>query len=270
MQLQMIFDLLVSAGVRIAGAVLALIVGLWVIGRIARLFSSRLERTETDPSLHAFLTSILRIGLQILLVISLASVLGMEMTSFIAVIGAASFAVGLALQGSLANFAGGVLLLILKPFGVGDYIESAGVAGTVAEIQVFYTVLNTPDNRRIVVPNVNLSNSVTVNYSANPTRRVDLRFGVGYDDDLGLVKDTLMEMISGQELVFDAPAPQVLLSDYGDSAITFTVRGWCRRDDYWTIYWDMMEQAKSIFDQRGITIPYPQMDVHMQSADDDD
>ncbi len=263
MDMQAMYEMLIAYGIRIAGAVLALVIGLSVIGWIARHVERRLENTGVDRSLHAFLTSIVRIGLQILLLISLASVLGMEMASFIAVMAAASFAVGLALQGSLANFAGGVLILILKPFGVGDYIEAAGVAGTVQEIQVFHTILNTPDNRRIVVPNANLSNSVTVNYSINPTRRVDFKFGVGYDDDLELVKETLMEMISEHELVFEDPAPQVLLTDYGDSAITFSVRGWCRRDDYWTIYWQIMDAAKRVFDAKDISIPYPQMDVHL-------
>ncbi len=268
MQLEALYPMFIFYGIRIAGAILALVVGLNIIGRITRIFSRKMESSKIDTSLHAFLTSIVKIILQVLLIISLASVLGMEMTSFIAVIGAASFAVGFALQGSLANFAGGVLILALKPFSVGDYIEAGGVAGTVHEMQVFHTLLNTPDNKRILVPNANLSNAITVNYSVNPTRRVDLKFGVGYDDDLDLVRETLMGMISDHELVHEDPAPQVLLTDYGDSSITFTVRGWCNREDYWTIYFQMMDQAKGVFDGKGISIPYPQVDVHMPDAAD--
>ncbi len=266
MPTEMIYETLVFYGIRIAGAILALIVGLNIIGRIVNILERKLESSKVDRSLHTFLGSLARVGLLVLLVISLASVLGMEMTSFVAVIAAASFAVGLALQGSLANFAGGVLILILKPFRVGDYIEAEGTSGTVHDIQLFYTALNTPDNKRIIVPNANLSNAVTTNYSVNPTRRVDLQFGVGYDDDLDLVKETLMGMMSDHELVMEDPAPVVLLTEYGDSAITFTVRGWCERDDYWTIYFQLMDQAKRVFDEKGISFPYPQLDVHTDDA----
>lgn len=266
MQTQVIYEMLVFYGIRIAGAILALIVGLNVIGRIVKILERKLESSKVEPSLHSFLGSIARVGLLVLLVISLASVLGMEMTSFVAVLAAASFAVALALQGSLANFAGGVLILILKPFRVGDYIEATGTSGTVYDIQIFYTFLNTPDNKRVIVPNANLSNAVTINYSVNPTRRVDFQFGVGYDDDLDLVKETLMGMISDHELVMEEPAPQVLLTEYGDSAITFSARAWCKREDYWTIYFQIMDQAKRIFDEKGISFPYPQLDVHTEDA----
>ncbi|MFP4200160.1 MAG: mechanosensitive ion channel family protein [Bacillota bacterium] len=262
MQTQVVYEMLLFYGIRIAGAILALIVGLNIIGRIASILERKMQSSKVDPSLYGFLGSIARVGLQALLIISLASLLGMEMTSFVAVIAAAGFAAGLALQGTLANFAGGVLILILKPFRVGDFIEAAGTAGTVHEIQVFYTSLNTPDNRRIIVPNANLSNAVTVNHSVNPTRRVELKFGVGYEDDLDVVKETLMGMISDHELVMEDPAPQVMLTEYGDSAITFTVRAWCKREDYWTIYFQMMDQAKRVFDEKGISFPYPQLDVH--------
>ncbi len=258
----------ISMGMSILGAVVALIVGLKVIGWLTRLVQRRMQGLDTDESLRSFLVSLIGIGLKILLVISIASVLGMEMTSFIAVIGAASFAVGLALQGSLANFAGGVLLLIFKPFETGDFVEAAGYSGTVQEIQVFHTILNTPDNRRVIIPNANLSNTATVNFSANPTRRLDFRFGVGYEDDIDAVKAVLAQLAEKHPLILDDPAPQVKLAEHEDSAVVFLLRAWSRREDYWTVHFDMMEEVKRAFDREGISIPYPQMDVHMQGEED--
>jgi len=262
------WPLLVSAGMRLIGAVVVLGVGLQIIGWITRLLQRRFEAAEADDSLQAFLTSLARVGLQILLVISIASLLGMEMTSFIAVLGAAAFAVGLALQGSLANFAGGVLIILFKPFQTGDYIEAAGHAGTVHEVQVFHTIVNTPDNRRVIIPNAALSNSATVNYSANSTRRIDLRFGVGYDDDIDEVKAILQEIVSGHRLILDEPVPQVLLAEHADSAVVFLVRVWCHGGDYWSIHFELMENVKRAFDRAAISIPYPQMDVHLDSANE--
>ncbi len=261
------WDLIVSAGARLLSAVAVLVIGFPVIGWITRVFQGRLESADIDESLLGFLTSMARIMLQILLVISAISLLGVEMTSFIAVLGAASFAVGLALQGSLANFAGGVLLMLFKPFQTGDYIEVAGHAGTVHEVQVFQTILNTPDNRRVIIPNGQVSNSATVNYSANPTRRLDLRFGVGYDDDIDEVRTILAKMAVEHELILDEPAPQVLLAEHGDSAVVFALRAWCAGGDIWSIQWDLLEKAKREFDRAGINIPYPQMDVHFHQED---
>jgi len=267
MDFQMMLPWIVSAGMSILGAIIALIVGLKLIGWITRLIGQRLQGRDLDQSLVSFMVSIARIGLQILLVISISSVLGMQMASFIAVVAAASFAVGLALQGSLANFAGGVLLLIFKPFETGDFIEAGGYTGTVQEIQVFHTALNTPDNRRVIIPNGNLSNSAAVNYSANPTRRIDFRFGVGYEDDIDEVKSILSDVANGHELIAQEPAPQVKLAEHEDSSVVFLLRVWCRGEDYWAVYYDIMETVKRSFDREGISIPYPQMDIHMQKGD---
>ncbi len=258
-----LYTALITHGMNLVLAVLSLIVGLWVIRWIVRLLEGRLESASVDRSLSAFLVPLTRIFLQVLLVVSIASRLGLEMTSFIAVIGAAGLAVGLALQGSLANFAGGVLILLIKPFKAGDFIQAAGHSGTVQEIQIFHTLLNTPDNRRIVIPNANLSNTSVVNLSHNPTRRVDFEFGVGYGDDITQVKDILLETVSSHELVLEDPAPRVMLKELGDSAVVFSLRVWARREDYWNLYFEVMETVKRRFDKEGVNIPYPQMDVHL-------
>jgi small conductance mechanosensitive channel len=185
------------------------------------------------------------------------------MTSFIAVLGSAGLAVGLALQGSLSNFAGGVLILVLKPYKVGDYIEAAGYAGTVQEIQMFYTILQSPDNKKIIVPNSNMSNSGTVNFSANATRRVDLVFGVGYDDDVEKVKSILWDVANEDPLVLDDPAPLIVLGQHDASSINFFYRVWCNASDYWAVYFSTMEKVKLAFDKHQVGIPYPQMDVHL-------
>ena len=259
----LIYTTLISYAMNVLLAIVGLIVGLKVIGWITGRLDRQLKRTEVDETLNSFLVPLARVALQVLLVISIASLLGMEMTSFIAVVGAAGLAVGLALQGSLANFAGGVLIMLLRPFEVGDFIEVKGYSGTVAEMQIFYTVLNTPDNRRIIIPNANVSNSSTVNFSKNPTRRVDLDFGVGYESDIDTVKGILMEIAENTGLIMEDPAPQVMLSSMDDSAVVFRLRVWTRREDYWTVYFDTMEIAKRRFDAEGINIPYPQMDVHL-------
>ncbi len=263
MDTNVIYNLLVTYAANIVLALIFLVIGLRVIKAITKMISKKLTKSEVDPSLQPFLVSGIKIALQIMLVISLASMIGMEMTSFIAVLGAAGFAVGLALQGSLANFAGGVLILLLKPFKVGDYIEAAGHSGTVKEIQIFHTILTTPDNKVIIIPNAGLSNTATVNYSVNPTRRVDFAFGVGYQDDIGKVKQILKGLADSNPLVLKDPAPQIVLGEHGDNAVVFYLRMWCEKDNYWSIYFDTMEKAKIEFDKEGINIPYPQMDVHL-------
>lgn len=263
MDVQMIYDAVIRYGTQLLLAIVVLLIGLKIIGMIVRAVSRRMIKAEMDPSLQPFMASMLRVTLQILLIISVASMIGVEMTSFIAVIWAVAFAVGLALQGSLANFAGGVLILLLKPFKVGDYVQAAGHAGTVKEIQVFYTLLDTPDNTRVVVPNALLSNSSAINYSKNPIRRLDLTFGVGYEADIDQVRSVLLELANRHELVFEDPPPQVLLGEHGDSAIVFYLRMWCNAGDYWPLYFEFLETAKKAFDHAGINIPYPQRDVHL-------
>jgi len=259
----MIYDAVIRFGTQLLLAIVVLLIGLKIIGMIVRAVSRKMIKAEMDPSLQPFMASMLRVILQILLIISVASMIGIEMTSFIAVIGAVAFAVGLALQGSLANFAGGVLILLLKPFKVGDYIQASGHAGTVKEIQVFYTLLDTPDNTRVVVPNALLSNSSTINFSKNPVRRLDLSFGVGYEASIDQVRSILLDLANRHELVFEDPPPQVLLGEHGDSAIVFYLRMWCNAGDYWPLYFEFLETVKKAFDEAGINIPYPQRDVHL-------
>ncbi len=263
MDTQAIYDALIRYGIQLLLAILVLLIGLKIIGIITRVISNRLIKAEMDPSIRPFITSLLKVALQLLLVISVASMIGIEMTVFIAVIGAMAFAVGLALQGSLANFAGGVLILLLKPFKAGDYIQAAGHAGTVKEIQIFYTLLDTPDNERVVVPNAFLSNSSAINYSKNPTRRLNLAFGVGYEADIDQVRSTLLDLAQNHPRIFDDPPPQVLLGEHGDSAVVFYLRMWCDSDNYWPLYFEFLETVKKAFDQAGINIPYPQRELHL-------
>lgn len=268
--MDLLYSMIVAYTGKVLLALFVLVIGLQVIKKSVTLASGHMEKAGLDDSLKSFTIPLIKAVLQILLVITVASMLGAEMTSFVAVIGAASFAIGLALQGSLANFAGGILILTLKPFKVGDYIEAAGFAGTVKEIQVVYTILNTPDNRKIIVPNANLSNSSAVNYSAYNTRRLDLKFGVGYGDDVIKVKTVLREIADNHPLIMDDPAPMIVLGEHGDSAVVFYFRVWCAASDYWALYFELLEEVKVTFDQEGISIPYPQVDVHMFNSSQDD
>ncbi|EGG98166.1 Small-conductance mechanosensitive channel [gamma proteobacterium IMCC2047] len=204
--------------------------------------------------------------LKALLLVSVASMVGIETTSFIAVLGAAGLAIGLALQGSLSNFAGGVLLLLFKPYKVGDVIETQGHIGTVNSIQIFTTVLKTPGNKTIIIPNGPVANGSIVNYSTEPTRRCDMVFGIGYDDDIDKAKAILRELIEADSRVLKDPAYALLLSELADSSVNFTLRLWVNAADYWGLYFDMQEAVKKAFDAQGISIPYPQQDVHMHQV----
>ena len=269
MDLSFIYHSLITYGTQVLLALLVLLVGLKVVSMINSAITRKLIKAEMDSSLQPLISNLIKVALQILLVLSVASMLGVEITSFIVVIGAMVFAVGLALQGSLANFAGGVLILLLKPFKVGDYIMSSGQAGTVKEIQIFYTLLDTPDNTRVIVPNALLSNSSTINYSKNSTRRLDLTFGVSYDASIDRVRSILLDLANNHQLIFEDPPPQVLLGEHGDSAIVFYLRMWCERDHYWPLYFEFLEKVKKAFDEAGINIPYPQKDVHLISRDEE-
>ncbi len=188
--------------------------------------------------------------------------MGVEMTSFVALIGSIGLAIGLSLQGSLSNFAGGVLILLFKPFKVGDFIEVKSMSGTVKDISIFYTILSTPDNKKVVVPNSEASNSSLINYSTHPTRRIELKLSCHYNNDIELVKEVLFNLISQHELVLKDPVPVVYLAEYGNSSINFIVRGWVKSQDFWNAYYDLMFKVKGEFDKNGIVIPYPQLDVN--------
>lgn len=246
-------------------AIVTLLIGLWLINRLVSVMDKRLG--AKDPTLNKFLCGLVGITLKVLLLISVASMVGIATTSFIAIIGAAGLAVGLALQGSLANFAGGVLILIFKPFKVGDAIEAQGYMGTVVEIQILYTILNTFDNLRIVIPNGDLSNAILTNMSVNQTRRCDMTFGIGYRDDIDKAKAICRRLIAEDERALSEPEPLVVVGALGESSVELTVRAWTRASDLWPFYWDMQERVKRAFDAEGISIPFPQRDLHMFPAD---
>jgi len=264
--LDLIVDLVVQYTPTLVMSVAVLIIGLWVIKRLNRVLSRAMDKGQTDPTLATFLQNLSSVIMKALLFISVASMIGIETTSFIAILGAAGLAIGLALQGSLANFAGGVLVLMFRPFKVGDFVEAQGVAGTVAEIQIFNTVLKTGDNRTVIVPNGAISNGIITNFSAQDTRRVDFVFGIGYDDDIHQARAVLLGIFGRDERVLDDPEPFVKVGELGDSSVNFTCRVWVKAADYWGVYFDTIEQVKTTFDAENIAIPYPQTDVHLHQA----
>jgi small conductance mechanosensitive channel len=247
---------------------LAAAIAIFVIGRIViRIITSgmlkTMQRHEVDRTLQSFVTNIVRIVLLIVVILMALGTLGVQTTSFVAILGAAGLAIGLALQGSLSNFAAGVLIVFFRPYKSGDYIEAAGVAGTVEDVQILTTILKTPDNKRVIVPNGQVMGDVITNYSANDTRRVDLVFGVGYGDDLDRVKKTLQDVVAADSRVLAEPAPTIAVLELADSSVNFVCRPWVRTDDYWSVWFDMTEAVKKRFDAEGITIPFPQRDVHL-------
>lgn len=244
-------------------AVVSLIIGFWLVNLFRKGVTIYFERKEFDVSLERFLLSCISIPLKLLVVVSVAGMVGLEVTSLIAVLGAATLAVGMALSGTLANFAGGVMLLLLRPFRVGDVIEAQGYVGKVDEIQVFATLLKTPDNKTIIIPNAPLSSGNIVNYSTEPTRRVDMVFGVSYEDDLKHVKKTIEEVIAKNDKVLNNPEPFVAVSELANSSVNFTVRLWAKSEDYSDLFYSMQEAVKQAFDERGISIPYPQQKLHL-------
>ncbi len=256
-------ELLMQFGPQLVLAIVVLIVGLWLINRLVKVMARAMERSKMEPTLSRFLQSLVGIGLKVLLLISVASMVGIATTSFIAVLGAAGLAVGLALQGSLANFAGGALILMFRPYKVGDYITAQGVSGTVTDIQVFNTILTTPDNVRIIVPNGAMSNGIITNYSAEQTRRLDFVFNIGYTDNIDQAREIIMGIMNDEERIFSEPEPQVLLSNLGDNSVDLTVRTWVNADDYWPLKFGLTEKVKAAFDREGISIPFPQRDVHI-------
>lgn len=261
-------ELMVKYGFKIIGAILVLIIGFAIVNGVIRRLDKILNKSKVDLSLHSFIKSFSSFTAKILIVIMAATVIGIPPTTFIAVLSAAGLAIGLALKDSLSNFAGGILILIFRPFGVGDFIDAQGYMGTVKEIQLLYTSLNTTDNRRITMPNGDLANGNIVNYSVEDTRRLDLVFGVSYDDDIKTVKAILTKLVTEHPLTYKDPEPLVRAMAYGDNSIDFTVRVWCASSDYRTIHYDLHEQVKVEFDQAGITIPFVQTDVNIYQKSD--
>lgn len=240
--------------------------GIWIAKRLRNYLSIFMEKRGVDAMLASFISSIAYILVVAFIVIAALGQLGVQTTSLVAIIGAAGLAVGLALQNSLSNFASGVLIIALRPFKVGDFIEAAGVAGVVEGIQIFSTQMRTGDNKLIIVPNSGITGGNIINYSAKETRRVDLVFGIGYDDDIKKAKDTLQDIVNADERILKDPEPVIAVSELADSSVNFIVRPWVKSGDYWGVYWDLTEAVKLRFDQEGISIPYPQQDVHMHQA----
>ncbi|MEQ9545461.1 MAG: mechanosensitive ion channel [Marinobacter sp.] len=253
--------LIMSYAPKFVLAIVTLIVGLWLIKRFVAVLDAKLS--QKDPTLNKFLCGLTGTILKILLLISVASMVGIATTSFIAVLGAAGLAIGLALQGSLGNFAGGVLILIFKPFKVGDTIEAQGYLGAVDEISILYTIVNTFDNRRVVIPNGSLSNATLVNVSIYDKRRCDMTFGIGYNDDIDKAKAICTRLFEEDDRSLMDPPPRICVGALGDNSVNIMFRAWVATDDLWPYYWDMHEKVKKAFDAEGISIPFPQRDVHV-------
>lgn len=243
-------------------ALFTLAVGLWLIARFTRVLFKRLSKRNYDPTVLKFTKNLVSVGLKVLLLVSVASMVGISTTSFIAVLGAAGLAIGLALQGSLANFAGGILILIFKPYELGDFIEAQGVSGTVAEIQIFNTILVTPQKQRIILPNGAVSNGTITNYSAEGIARADVSVGISYNDDIDKAKSIVMDILKSHPLVLDDPQPSVVLTELADSSLNLSVRPFTLTADKWTVHEDVMISIKKAFDENDIEIPFPQSDVH--------
>jgi small conductance mechanosensitive channel len=259
-------DLVAVWGLKVIAALAIFIIGRWIAIMVRRGVRSMMEKSGADPIIIGFVASIAYIALLAFVVIAALGQLGIQTTSFIAILGAAGLAVGLALQGSLANFAAGFLMIIFRPFKVGDFIEGAGVAGVVEAIQIFTTTLKTGDNKTIIIPNAKLAGDNITNYSAKETRRVDMTVGVAYDADPSKVKDVLTDIISKESRIHADPAPQVAVAELADSSVNFVVRVWTDTADYWGVKFDITETIKNRFDEEGIGIPFPQRDIHIVSG----
>ncbi|WP_415897882.1 mechanosensitive ion channel family protein [Neptuniibacter sp. QD57_21] len=253
--------------VDIALALAIFFIGRWVVKQVTKLLERVLRKAKVEDMLVNFVSSIANVALLLIVIVASLNQLGVDTTSLIALLGAAGLAIGLSLQDSLKNFAAGVMLVIFKPFREGDFVEAAGVAGVVEHIQIFNTIMRTGDNREVIIPNGAIYSGVITNYSARDTRRVDMVFGIGYDDDLRKAKEILNEIIAADERILKDPAPVVAVSELADSSVNFVVRPWVNSADYWAVLWDTTETVKLRFDEEGISIPFPQMDVHLHKEE---
>jgi small conductance mechanosensitive channel len=247
----------------IIAALVILILGLWVIKLIIGRLRKIMEKREVDPGVRGFSLSILGVVLNILLFIVIITKLGVETTSFAAILAAAALAIGLALQGSLSNFAGGVLIIVLKPYRVGDFIEAQGESGTVTDISIFYTILTTTNNQRVIIPNGQLSNNKVTNYSYEPTRRNNMTVGISYDSDIKKSREVLLNIVNSDERVLKDPAPVVYVEGLGDNSVDLSLRFWANQADYWGLHFDTIEKLKTELEDAGVSFPFPQRDVHL-------
>ena len=256
-------ELISVFGLKILAAIAIYVFGSWIAKFLKKVSLRLMTKAKVDSTLVTFLGHVIYVALMVFVILAALGQLGIQTTSFIAVIGAAGLAVGLALQGSLSNFAAGVLMIIFRPFKVGDLIDGAGVLGIVEEIQIFTTQLVTPDNRAVIVPNSKLTSDNIINYTAKSKRRIDLVFGVSYSDNIDKVKEVISDVLSQDSRILENPSPTIGLLEMADSSINFAVRPWVKPADYWGVYFDINEKMKKRFDAEGISIPFPQRDVHV-------
>jgi len=259
-------DFIITFGPKFIGAILIWIIGSWVIKKLMKAVVALMTAKNYDISLQKFLTNLLSWVLKIVLILAVLGTIGVETTSFAAILAAGGLAIGLALQGSLANFAGGVLIMIFKPFKIGDLIEAQGITGVVKEIEIFTTKLATPDNKEAIIPNGTLSNGNIINYTSLGQLRVDLNIGIGYGDDIKKAKEVIMKALTDNPKVLKNPAPTVAVSELGDNAINLVVRPFSNVDHYWDVYFEALEDSKNALDAAGVKIPYPQRDVHLHTV----
>lgn len=263
MDMTKITELALEYGMKALLAIVVLIVGLFVIKIITGFVGKALKMRDVDPTLTPFLKGLVSMGLKAALFISILGMVGIKTTSFIAILGAAGLAVGMALQGSLGNFAGGVLILIFKPFKVGDVIQAQGFTGSVKEIGIFCTIMKTPDNKTIIIPNGPLAGGPMTNFSTEATRRVDWTFGIAYGDDLKKAQKELMAILETDTRILKEPAPFARVGELADSSVNFTVRAWVDAPEFWNVHFDVIEKVKMTFDEKGLNFPFPQQEVHV-------
>ena len=263
---QLIETYVLPWGINIVMALAIFIIGKFLVGAVVNLVKKLMVKARVDAILVNFIGSIVKTVLLLFVLIAALDQLGVNTTSLIALIGAAGLAIGLALQGTLQNLASGVMLIIFRPFKDGDFVEAAGVSGVVEQIGIFTTTMRTGDNREIIVPNGEVFGGTITNYSKRTTRRVDMVFGIGYDDDIKKAKEIMCRILDEDDRIFKDPAPLVAVAELADSSVNFNVRPWCKTSDYWDVYFDTHEKIKLTFDDEGISIPYPQMDVHHDKA----
>jgi len=261
-----LMEIITTYGLNLVWAIVTLVVGLWVVKLIKRGIRQGLDRGETEETLKSFLISIVSVLLKVMVYITALGMLGVEMTSFIAILGAAGLAVGLALSGALQNFAGGVMILLFKPFRAGDYIDAQGHSGTVKEIQIFSTILKTPDNKTILIPNGKLANDSMVNYSVEEQRRVDWTVGIGYGDDLDKAYEVIKRLLSEDDRILSDPEPFMAVKELADSSVNIAVRVWVKASDYWGVNFKLNEQIYKTFEDEGLNIPFPQRDIHVHNV----
>ena len=264
--LEQITSTLIAYAPKVVGAILTLIIGFWIIGWITRMVKNAMTKRNFDETIKPFLGSLVNVGLKVMLLLAVAGMFGIETTSFVAIFGALAFAIGMALQGSLGHFASGVMLLIFKPYQVGDLVELSGKVGTVEEIQIFNTVLLTPDNKKIIIPNGVVTSGVITNISGQGEIRVDMTFGIGYEDDIDKAKGIIQNVANECPQILRSKPVDIFVSELADSSVNFAVRPWAKSEHYWEVFFFMHEEIKKAMDKHNISIPYPQMDLHVNPA----